>query len=90
MQAKKKTSTEVKSGLNRLTVIDWIKWLAATLVAGITITAYVHVNFATASQINALEKIRDKYYDLIITRLEDFTERLDRVEDKLDRLIEDK
>ena len=72
-----------------LTVAQWIQWLLATFVAGITIaisqTTYVHTTFAKITDLmlvkSDIKKQQERDVDLVLKRL-------DSLEHKVDRIIE--
>lgn len=53
--------------------IQWISWLAAILVAGISVMIFLYSNFQTK-----LDASADRY---------DLEKRLERIEDKIDLLV---
>ena len=52
---------------------EWIQWLGATLIAGLTLSAFAFTNFQTKEEAGTVQ-------DMILKRL-------DRIEEKLDTFI---
>jgi peptidoglycan hydrolase CwlO-like protein len=63
-----------------LTVDQWVTWLGATVVAGITITIFFYTNFETKAETQEYKNNQEKYYQIL-------ERRLDRIEGKLDQLL---
>ncbi len=57
-----------------LTPSQWLQWIAATSAAGISIAAYAFATFET----------KEHFGDIV----EVLADRLDRIENKLDRILE--
>ena len=62
--------------VNPFGMSEWIAWVGATVAAAVSITVYAYNNFETKSQ--AVESKTD------------LVQRLDRIEGKVDRLLESK
>lgn len=67
-------SQEEIRGLTSLGVAEWVTWVAAMSVAAIGVTSFVYANFQTKEQ--AIEVKAD------------IVQRLIRLEDKVDKLLE--
>ena len=63
-----------KAPLVNLEQGQWIAWIAATIAAAITLTGFVYANFQTKSE--------------AVEQKGDLIQRLDRIEAKVDQLIQ--
>lgn len=68
---------------NPLTIDQWIAWLAATVVAGISMTVFFYTTFKTNSSFEEYKESETLLY-------QEQNARLERIENKLDRLLEKK
>ena len=65
---------------NPFSVETWIAWLGATSVAAVSATIFFYMNFET----------RDSFADYKANQIsiqDDIIKRLDRMEDKIDRIL---
>ena len=64
---------DMRSGKRGEVLIQWIGWIGATAAAALTMASYTHTTFETVSSADRREA--------------SIAARLDRIEEKLDRLL---
>ena len=66
---------------NPFKLTQWITWLSAILVAAVGLTSFLFVNFTTKASFDEAKQEKERFDEQLIKRL-------DRIEDKLDQLIQ--
>lgn len=61
----------------------WVPWIAASVASMVALTSFCYLTFETKDEAHQAQEARDRYEEAMIKRL-------DRIEDKLDRLIQHK
>lgn len=74
-----------KKDWNPFGAATWIAWLGATLMAGISMVTYAFEMFETKSEAKSQYEVTQKIVD---DHHEDLVKRMDRLENKVDILIQ--
>ena len=65
---------------NPFTVNQWVAWIASTCIGVAGITSFFYINFETRDAFAEYREEQDR-------KQEEVSKRLDRIEDKIDRLL---